>query len=117
MRAYRHTQKGFTLFLAVVMIAIVVTIGLSLAIITHKEITLANTRRESQIAYYAAQSATECALFGLIEELSAGSVTNIDLECNTIHLDFVYTASPQTIPNPANPADERSFTFGSAGVT
>ena len=56
-------QKGFTLLFAVLVSSLILALGLSIANITLKEVALSGTGRESQFAFYAADTGTECALY------------------------------------------------------
>lgn len=56
-------QKGFTLLLASLLASLLLAIGLSMFAIAHKEIILSSLGRDSQYAFYAADSGAECALF------------------------------------------------------
>lgn len=65
---YAHTyknnnEKGFTLLLALLITSIALAIGVSILNITLKEFILANITRDSEIAFYAADTGIECALF------------------------------------------------------
>ncbi len=56
-------QRGFTLLIAVVLTSVLLSVGLALLDISYKQIMLSSTARQSQYAFYAADSAIECALF------------------------------------------------------
>lgn len=56
-------RRGMTLLLAVVVTSLLLTIGISIMNITFKELVLSSTGRESQFAFYAADSGLECALY------------------------------------------------------
>lgn len=56
-------QKGFTLLLAVLISGIVLSIGLAIFNLTFKELRLSSAGRESQFAFYAADSGIECGLY------------------------------------------------------
>jgi len=58
-----RTQKGFAMLFAVLASSIVLAIGLSIFNLTIKELTLSSSGRESQIAFYAADTGAECALY------------------------------------------------------
>jgi Tfp pilus assembly protein PilX len=62
-----HHKKGIALLIALVVIMIVISIIASLSIIAMKEVSFSNIRRESQIAYYAAESGTQCALYWIVK--------------------------------------------------
>jgi hypothetical protein len=55
-------RGGFALLYAVLVVSIVLTISLSLFNITYKQILLSSVVRESQVAFYAADSALRCAV-------------------------------------------------------
>lgn len=56
-------QKGFTLLLSVLISGIVLSIGLAIFNLTFKELRLSSAGRESQFAFYAADSGIECGLY------------------------------------------------------
>ncbi|MBU0750479.1 pilus assembly PilX N-terminal domain-containing protein [Patescibacteria group bacterium] len=55
--------RGFTLLIAVILSSVVLTIGLALLDMAYKQVILASTAKQSQKAFYAADSALECALY------------------------------------------------------
>lgn len=57
------TQNGFVLAFAVLVSGVLLSIGLGVFAITLKELILSSTGRESQFAFYAADSGGECALY------------------------------------------------------
>ncbi len=59
----RMTNKGFALFLAVVIMSILLSISYSIVNISTKELILSMSSRESQFAFYAADSGIECAMY------------------------------------------------------
>jgi len=59
----KDTQKGFTLFIAVVISSLLLLVVLSISNIALQETILSGAGRESQLAFYAADSGVECALF------------------------------------------------------
>lgn len=56
-------KKGFSVLFASLTGSLVLAIGLAILSITIKQITLASAGRESQLAFYAADTGVECALF------------------------------------------------------
>lgn len=56
-------QSGFTLLLAALVAAIVLSLGSSIFTIAKKQITLSSLGRDSQFAFYAADTVAECALY------------------------------------------------------
>jgi Tfp pilus assembly protein PilE len=58
-----HPQRGFTLLIAVVLTSVLLAVGLALLDIAYKQVVLSSTARQSQTAFYTADSALECALY------------------------------------------------------
>ena len=58
-----RAQRGFTLLLAAIVSSIVLSIGAAIFSIALKQVTLASTGKNSQFAFYAADSGAECALY------------------------------------------------------
>jgi len=56
-----QNQRGFAILFAVVGATLVLSIGLTIATITTKEVKLSAVSRDSQFAFYAADSGAECA--------------------------------------------------------
>src|SRR3989338_4365174 len=56
-------QKGFTLLISVLIASILLALGFAIYNIVSKEILLSSAGRESQFAFYAADSGIECALY------------------------------------------------------
>ena len=56
-------KRGFALLFSVLVAGILLTIGLGIFSITYKELLLSSSDRESQVAFYAADTGTECALY------------------------------------------------------
>ena len=57
------TQRGFTLLVAVILASVALSLGLILLDISYKQVVLASSARQSQSAFYNADSAMECALY------------------------------------------------------
>lgn len=58
-----NPRRGFALVVAVIFSSVVLAVGLALLDITYKQILLAGTAKNSQYAFYNADSALECALY------------------------------------------------------
>src|SRR3989338_7573414 len=56
-------QAGFTLLLAALVASIVLSLGAAIFAIAQKQLTLSGIGRDSQFAFYAADTAAECALY------------------------------------------------------
>lgn len=105
--------RGVTLLIAVILAAVALAIGLALLDIAYKQVILASSARQSQSAFYAADSMMECVLYYDQQQntfgynASSGSVT-----CNGNNPVTV------TFTNPASPAERtRTFTLQCAGNT
>jgi hypothetical protein len=55
--------RGITLLISVILASVVLTVALALLDITYKQVLLASTAKQSQYAFYTADSAMECALY------------------------------------------------------
>lgn len=56
-------NAGFTLLLAALVASLALTLGLAIVSIARKSVTLSSIGRDSQFAFYAADTAAECALY------------------------------------------------------
>jgi len=56
-------QKGFTILFAVLVSSIILALGLGIVAITMKEVQLSGAGRDSQLAFYAADSGAECGFY------------------------------------------------------
>jgi hypothetical protein len=56
-------SRGFTLLLAALVASIVLALGSSIYTIARKQVTLSSLGRDSQFAFYAADTIVECALY------------------------------------------------------
>ena len=59
----KKTQRGFTLLLAVLISSILIALGSAIFDIVSKQIILSSAGRESQFAFFAADTGVECALY------------------------------------------------------
>lgn len=59
----RASERGFTLLIAALVASIVLALGASIFALAQKEVTLSSIGRDSQFAFYAADTAAECALY------------------------------------------------------
>ncbi len=56
-------KRGFTLLLAAIIASIAIALGAAIFDIAQKQIILSSSARESQFAFYAADTGAECALY------------------------------------------------------
>lgn len=81
--AIRHTQRGFTLLLAALVSSIVLAVGAAIFGIAQKQVLLSSIGRDSQFAFYAADTAAECALYWDFRcSYFASSTALINPSCN-----------------------------------
>lgn len=74
------SPRGFALLVAIILSAIAAAVTISLTTLAYKGLLLSSTARESQYAFYAADSAVECALYW----------------DNSAHTAFAYTTTPSS---------------------
>lgn len=58
-----RARPGFTILLAALVASLVLSLGVSIFSIARKSVTLSTLGRDSQFAFYAADTAAECALY------------------------------------------------------
>lgn len=63
MKNKKKQKKGFALLYAILLTGVITVLGLILSNIVTKQIILSSIVRESQLAYYASDSARDCARF------------------------------------------------------
>ncbi|HEU5114394.1 MAG TPA: hypothetical protein VFT82_01350 [Candidatus Paceibacterota bacterium] len=64
MKRNAHSKReGFAMLFAVLVASVLLAVGLSIFNLTVKELTLSASGRESQFAFYAADTGAECALY------------------------------------------------------
>ncbi|MEY2672023.1 MAG: hypothetical protein RL687_440 [Candidatus Parcubacteria bacterium] len=74
-----HSQKGYAILYTVVIISIIMTISIGLSNAVNKQLILSSVARDSQSAFYQADTAIECAL--LIQFTYAPYVTDDNFDC------------------------------------
>jgi len=94
MNMFNTNNRGFTLMLAALVASLLTALGLAMFSIAKKEIVLSSLGRDSQFAFYAADTGAECAL----------------------HWDFKYNAFATSTPyvstsTPATCADQQLQDF------
>lgn len=92
-------HRGFTLLTAVVLSSVILTVALALLDVTYKQVLLTSIARQSQHAFYAADSVLECILF--YDQHYDAFNTNYDgitqVSCNGVTTPFTSSgSSPKT---------------------
>src|SRR3989344_7944098 len=96
-------QAGFTLFFAIVVIAVLMGVGVAIANLVTKQLKLSSLYRESQVAFYNADTGLECALRWLQGSEELGITKNsppVGVMCSgeslvfdPVNLDAPYTVN------------------------
>lgn len=89
-------QRGFTLLVAIVLSSVALSVGLALLDIAYKQSILASASKQSQIAFYNADAALECALYwdqqkAFFNTSNPFNLVESDLRCNDGGVTFVGT--------------------------
>jgi Tfp pilus assembly protein PilX len=100
-------KKGFTLLFAVLISSLLLSIGIAILDLTLKEFLLSSAGRESQLAFYAADDAMECALYW--DHNTAGGSGSSFATSSESTVNPSFACNGQTITPPA-------ATYPSAGV-
>lgn len=74
-----HTPRGFTLLMSVLISSILLAIGYEIYNLASKEVILSASGRESQFAFFAADTGVECALWA-DSKLDAFATTSVETE-------------------------------------
>jgi Tfp pilus assembly protein PilX len=88
-------DRGFTLFIALIISATLLLVSMGIASLSVKENFLTSSSRESQYAFYAADTGIECAIYWDVKN-STGLSAFATSTGSTIHCN-------QDINNPSNP--------------
>lgn len=102
-----HSERGFTILLAALVATLVLALGISVFSIAQKQIILSSLGRGSQYAFYAADTAAECALywdvrFGYFSSSTPGGTPTCD--------GAPLSISPTT-PPPGQPVYTMTFEY------
>ncbi len=96
---YTTPQRGFTLLIAIVLSSVMLSLALALMDVTYKQVLLASTAKQSQFAFYSADSALECILYYDQRYDAFGTNPNgiSSVSCNGRTINFTSTgSSPKT---------------------
>lgn len=100
LRSFRLTQirkRGFALLIAVIFTSVMLAIGIAVASLGYKQALLVSSSIESQYAFYAADTALECALFydqrsDAFNYGNGSASANVTTACDTSGVRFVTTS-------------------------
>jgi len=99
-------NRGFAMLFSVLISSLLVVIGLSIFNITLKELTISTSARESQVAFYAANSGLECALYWDLQKGAFATSTD-DISRATL---ISAVCNGVTVNNTVNPHNADSAT-------
>jgi hypothetical protein len=74
-------NTGFAMLYSVLVASILLSIGLAIFNLTIKELLLSSLGRDSQFAFYAADTGAECALYWDFQEDAFATSTTSSIEC------------------------------------
>ena len=77
-----NSQQGYTLLFAVLLTSMILSVSVSILSISQKEVILSTSARDSQSAFYAADSILECAYFWNLEGEFEPDVSGSQMSCN-----------------------------------
>jgi Tfp pilus assembly protein PilX len=115
-----HSQKGFTLLMAALVASIALSLGAAIFNIAHKQVNLSSLGRDSQFAFYAADMATECALYWDVRVQywsSSTPPTSVTCENQVASTTFAYAAPTSTFTFQYQPNGGLMQTCASVTVT
>lgn len=90
---HNSSSRGFTLFIAVIVSSLFLAIGFSLASLSVKQQIISSIGKESQFAFYAADTGIECALYwdfkgtDVFATPSQPTPPSSDVKCNNLDVD------------------------------
>lgn len=110
-RMRQTSEAGFTILLAALVTSLVLSLGIAIFSIARKSITLSTLGRDSQYAFYAADTAAECALYWDSPPRDAFSTSS---PAASIRCDDPDPPNPITVSNNLPTWPETVFTIGAA---
>lgn len=106
-----NPRAGFTILLAALVASLVLSLGISIFSIARKSVTLSTLGRDSQFAFYAADTAAECALYWDAEPRNSFATS---APAASIRCDDPDPPNPTTVTNNLPTWPGTVFTIGGA---
>lgn len=79
---HKESQSGFALLLAIIVVGVVVSVGLTILDLSLKQVRLSTNSRDSETAFHAANAGLECARYWRVaEEVDMDSGNTITPSC------------------------------------
>ncbi len=96
-----NCSLGFTLLLSLIVVSAVLSVGLGVFDIVYRELILSGIGRESQKAFYAADTGIECALYWDVKrgEISTSSPSTIECAGQSASVGGLTSAFQITLPD------------------
>lgn len=104
-------QKGYAILFAVIVISIILTISLGLSNIAYKQLIVSSVARDSELAFYESDTATDCALYADFSLGTFSTATPQPIHCGVDKtgadyvLDVSYSTDGTTDTYQATPHD------------
>ena len=97
----KNNSSGITVYIAVTITAALILVSVSILNLALKQINISGAGRDSQNAFYAADSGAECALFWDVRNPMATSsafdaLSTQNIECNSTSIPVTHTANIST---------------------
>lgn len=96
-KEYKNLKKGYTLLFAMLISSLVLSIGIAVFNISLKEFRLSAAGRESQFAFYAADTGAECALYWDFQHAAFATTSSRTIQCAGGDVIDPITGSPTTV--------------------
>ncbi|OHA20772.1 MAG: hypothetical protein A2849_02490 [Candidatus Taylorbacteria bacterium RIFCSPHIGHO2_01_FULL_51_15] len=113
---HTSSQRGFTLLFAVLIGSLLFSVGIAIAHLSLKEIVLSSAGKESEKAFFAADTGTECALYwdrreGIFPNTAGGSPPSLrcagaDITAESVIAIQGGAATTFTVPPSGSPCAE-----------
>ncbi len=87
----KYSERGFVIFLTVLISSIVLFIGVSVYNILNKHLKMSRITQHSQVAFYAADAGVECALYSDLKQEKFSTTSSSQIDCN----EDSYTVTPR----------------------
>ncbi len=85
-KCFKNTKRGVTLYVAIVVTSALLLVSFAIANVTFKQASLASINKDSHLAFFAADSGAECALYWDLKNPTGGSAfstsTVSQISCN-----------------------------------
>lgn len=108
---HKSSSSGFALLLAIIMVSVVVSIGISVLDVTIKQLALSTNSRDSENAFHATNAGVECALYLRLKyapELAAGDpITANCFGASTVTIN----SNPVSVSPPSTSGDAFTYTY------